>query len=74
MSVGCVHHQDAFTVAGNPKTSYFRYVMMATGFLVIWILVVVVVRCCLSCGCLCQTVLENLHCAGFHGSQVSVVL
>ena len=48
--------------------------MMATGFLVILILVVVVLRCCLSCGYLCQTVLENLDCAGFHGSQVSVVL
>ena len=32
-----MHHQDAFTVAGNPKTLYFLYVMMATGFLVICI-------------------------------------
>ena len=43
-------------VAGNAKTSCFLYVMMAKGFLVIFILVVVVVRCCLSCGSICQTV------------------
>ena len=64
-----MHHQDAFTVAGNPKTSKFLYVMMTTGFLVILFLVVVVVRCCLSCGYLFQTVHENLDCAGFHGHR-----
>ena len=37
-----MHHQDAFNVAGKAKTSCFLYVMMATGFLVIFIPVVVV--------------------------------
>ena len=64
-----MHHQDAFTVAGNPKTSYFLYVMMATGFLVIFILVVVVVRCSLSFGLFVKQFVRTLYALDFTGHR-----
>ena len=64
-----MHHQDAFTVAGNPKTSYFLYVMMATGFLVIFILVVVVVRCSLSFGLFVKQLVRTPYALDFTGHR-----
>ena len=64
-----MHHQDAFIVAENPKTSYFLYVMMATGFLVIFILVMVVVHCCLSFGLFVKQFVRTLYALDFTGHR-----